>query len=83
MATKKTTKKEYEIQGTPSKISATSRCAVKIRDNYYTIEASEEREFPSGVLLDMDKEWSALFESVNWIVDTQCEEIISTFNNRK
>ena len=72
-------KAEYEIQGMVSKISATSRCAVKIKDNFYTIEASEERLFPNGAYLDMDKEYASLFDSVNGVVDGQMNEILDTF----
>lgn len=80
-------KTEYNIQGVPTKIAATSRCALCIRDkltgkdNYYTIEALEERTFPSNsaVALNIDEEWKALFDSVNSVVDAQCEDIIQTF----
>lgn len=76
---KKTTKKQYEIKGVANKIVATSRCAVKINDNYYTIEAMEERTMPlhnvSPSDINIDKEWEALFDSVNQVVDNQIEQI--------
>ncbi len=71
----------YEVKGCPQKIAATSRCAVKIKDNYYTIEASEERAFPQGGIIDLDEEYKALFDSVNGVVDGQMNEILDTFGN--
>lgn len=75
----KNNKTTYTIQGVPSKISATSRCSICVKNNYYTIEASEERLFPSGAYLDMDKEYASLFDSVNGVVDSQMNEILDTF----
>lgn len=73
---------EYHVQGKVSKISATSRCAIKVRDNYYTIEATEERVFPNDAELDMDIEYSHLFDSVNTVVDNQMNEILETFGRK-
>lgn len=71
--------KEYVSHATPTKISATSRCSVHIKDNYYTIEVSEERSITDADGIDMDKEYKMLFDEVNSVVDSQCEEIIKTF----
>lgn len=68
----------YEVKGKTTKITATSRCAIKIRDNYYTIELSEERAMPDCDV-DMSKEYDALFTSVNDEVDRQMNEILKTF----
>ena len=83
MATKKA---PYVLKAVPTRIVATSRAAVKIRDNYYTFEATEERTIPRDVVessepIDIDIEWKALFEEVNDVIDTQCEEIIMQFKN--
>ena len=72
-------KEEYVSHAIPTEISATSRCAVKISDNYYTIEATEKRTISNTNGIDMDKEWTALFDEVNDIVDNQCQDIIKTF----
>ena len=72
----------YESKAVPVKISATSRCAVKIQDNYYTIEAGEERVIPENAGTDMRAEWSLLFAEVNGIVDNQIEDIIKTFQKK-
>lgn len=76
---KKRTTKKYEQKGKTIKIRAVSRCAIKVKDNFYTIEAEEERGFTSGTGIDVDKEWELLFNEVNTIVDNQCQEIINTF----
>lgn len=68
----------YEIKGVPTKITATSRSAVKIRDNFYTVEASEERSIPNSDV-DMEKEYDALFNEVNDVVDKQVKDIVDTF----
>lgn len=69
----------YESQAKVTKITATSRVAIKIKDNYYTTEYSEERTLPDRDDIDIDTERKILFDDVNTIVDSQCEEIIKTF----
>ena len=71
--------KEYVSHAIPTEISATSRCAIKVKDNYYTIEVSEKRSITDANGIDMDKEYKMLFDEVNSVVDSQCEEIIKTF----
>lgn len=74
---------KYNAVGVPTKISATSRVSLKIKDNFYTIEASEERTLPiEQDDVDMDKEWEALFDEINNIVDGQAEDIAKTVNKR-
>lgn len=70
---------KYVSHAVPTKISATSRCSVHIKDNYYTIEVSEERSINEANGINMDKEYELLFEQVNSVVDKQCEDIIKTF----
>lgn len=70
---------DYEVKGVPTKITATSRVAIKIKDNYYTVECSEERTIPDVEGVDMEKERQALFDSVNATVDGQIEDIYNTF----
>lgn len=71
----------YEVKGKTTKIHAVSRCAMNIkvrgRDNYYTIELSEEREIPDSPDVDIQKEYRALFDSINAEVDYQMEDIIN------
>lgn len=70
---------QFKSRAVTTKISATSRVAIKIKDNYYTVEYSEERAIPDGAEVDIAQEREVLFEDVNGIVDKQAEEIIKTF----
>jgi hypothetical protein len=67
----------YEIKGKPTKITATSRSAIKVHDNFYTIEASEERSVSDDI--DMESEFDALFNELNDVVDKQVKNIVDTF----
>ena len=69
---------EYEIQGIPTEISATSRCSVKINDNYYTIETMEKRTISNPEFADMKKEYEDLYDCVNNVTDVQVTAIIDT-----
>jgi hypothetical protein len=69
----------YESKAIVSKINATSRVAIKIKDNYYTVEYSEERIIPDVDDIDMEQERLMLFDSVNAVVDAQAEDILKTF----
>lgn len=73
---------DYTSKAVPTKITATSRVAVKIRDNYYTVEYSEERAVPADSGVDMEQERKQLFDSVNAIVDEQAADIIKTFSKK-
>lgn len=70
----------YAPKAIVSKISATSRCSVKIRDNFYTVEYSEERIIPAIDGVDIEKEREILWETVNNEVDNQAIEIKKTFS---
>ena len=72
----------YEVKGISTKVTATSRVAIKIKDNYYTVECSEERSIPDVEGVDIEKERQALFDDVNATVDRQIEDIYNTFNKK-
>lgn len=75
---------EYTSKAIVTKISATSRVAIKVRDNFYTVEYSEERAIPDVEGIDIEAERVALFDAVNAIVDAQADDIIRmTQPNRK
>lgn len=59
-----------------TEISATSRVAIKVRDNFYTVEYTEKRAIPDVDGIDIEAERIALFDAVNGIVDAQAEDII-------
>jgi len=67
-----------ESKAIPLTIKATSRVALKIKDNFYTVEFTEERAIPDGDV-DVAFERQALWDDVNKTVDDQCEEILKTF----
>lgn len=71
--------KAYEVKGKVTEISATSRIALKIRDNYYTVEYTEKRSIPDVESVNMDLERSALWDTTNAVVDNQASEIMKTF----
>ena len=70
-----------ERKAITTNIKATSRVAIKIRDNFYTVEYSEERNVPTDTEVDMDFERNILWDDVNKIVDEQCAQILKTFKN--
>lgn len=74
---------EYVSKAVVTNIKATSRVAIKVRDNFYTVEYSEERAIPDVEGVDLEQEQNILFDSVNSIVDAQAEDIIKTFQNRR
>lgn len=69
----------YEIKGKTTKIQATSRCAIRIKDNYYTTELVEERVLPNDDSVRLDLEYKALFDSINAEIDNQMKDILTTF----
>ena len=73
-------KKLYQSKATTTSISATSRVAIKIRDNFYTVESHEERSVPPDA--NIDKEWEFLWNSINTVTDMQAQDIINTFTKK-
>ena len=73
---------DYGVKAKTTKINAVSRVAIKIRDNFYTVEYSEERTIPDvdGVILKEER--AALFDAVNAVVDAQAEDIVRSFSKK-
>jgi len=67
---------EYVSKAVVTEISATSRVAIKVRDNFYTVEYVEKRAIPDVEGIDIDAERVALFDAVNGVVDAQAEDIL-------
>jgi hypothetical protein len=67
---------EYTSKAIVTEISATSRIAIKVRDNFYTVEYTEKRAIPDVEGVDIEAERVALFDAVNGIVDAQADDII-------
>ena len=81
--------KEYVSHAYPTEISATSRCAMCIRDtktgkdNYYTIEVTEKRAITNVDDIDMDLEYKMLFDEINGVVDNQMIDIVKAVKEKK
>ena len=73
----------YVSKAVVTEISATSRVAIKVRDNFYTVEYTEKRAIPDVEGVDIDAERIALFDAVNGIVDAQADDILRTFQPNK
>ena len=67
----------YTSKARISKISATSRASVKIRDSYFTLEYTEERVIPEIEGVDIEAERALLWQTVNDQVDNQVNETIA------
>lgn len=74
---------EYTSKAIVTEITATSRVAIKVRDNFYTVEYSEKRAIPDVEGIDVEAERLALFDAVNGIVDEQANDILRTFQPSK
>ena len=72
-------KAEYVSQAKTSKIQATSRISLKIRDTFYTVEYSEERVIPDIEGVDLEKERELLWDCVNAEVDAQAKDIENSY----
>lgn len=73
---------EYESKAIVTEITATSRVAIKVRDNFYTVEFTEKRSIPDVEGVDVEAERNLLFDSVNAVVDGQAEDILKMTKQR-
>ena len=69
----------YQSKAITTQIKATSRASVKIRDNYYTVEYTEERTIPQVDGVDLEQERELLWDTVNAECDNQISDIIKSF----
>lgn len=85
---------EYKQKAITVSIKFTSRASIKVKDNFYTVEACEERIIPVPTgddikttsiqeylegRVDIEKERKLLWDTVNEECDKQIQEIIDTF----
>ena len=70
---------EYVSKAKITSIKAVSRAAIKIRDNFYTVEYQEERSLPEDVEFDIEQERQLLWDETNKVVDNQIQEILTAF----
>ena len=73
----------YTRKAITTQIRATSRASVKVRDNYYTVEYSEERTIPDIEGVNLEEEKRILWDDVNGEVDAQIDDIIKSFAKQK
>ena len=65
-------------------IRFTSRASVKIRDNYYTFEATIEKQCPENYTLDdYEQAKHDLWNEANNEVDTQINDVVDMLKNHK
>ena len=69
---------DYTPKAVTSTIRATSRMSLKVKDNFYTVEYTEERVIPDVEGVDITQERSALWDAVNAEVDNQAQEIYNS-----
>ena len=72
--------KGYNSKAIITTIKANSKVTLKIRDNFFSVEYTEERTIPDVEGIDIEKERECLFEDVNGIIDEKADEIRKTFN---
>lgn len=73
---------DYESKAKITTIRATSRASVKIKDNFFTVEYSEERAIPDNSDVNIEAERAILWDVVNAECDTQVQEIKDAFSGR-
>lgn len=72
-------KNRYESKATISKITATSRASIKVKDSYFTVEYQEERVIPDIEGVSIKDERQLLWDTVNAEVDAQIQDIVQSF----
>ena len=70
---------DYVSKATVTTIKANSKVTLKIKDNFFSVEYSEERTVPDVDGVDIEAERKCLFNDVNAIVDEQADVIRKTF----
>lgn len=73
----------YEPKAKTTTIKVSSRASVKIRDQYYTVEYTEERTIPDIEGINIEAEREFLWSEANKQVDDQIEEIEKIMRNPK
>ena len=76
-------KKMYEIKGKTTSIAADIKITFKIRDNYFSVVAHEERALPQEGEIDMEREWEDLWDSVYIECEDQNSILKSSFKHKK
>lgn len=72
--------KKYVSKATTTLIRATSRASIKIQDNFYTVEWSEERSLPEDA--NVEEERKLLWETANTECDNQIQDILDMYKRK-
>ena len=74
-------KDKYVSEAKTTRIVATSRSSIKIKDQYFTFEYSEERMIPDLPSIDLDAERQLLWNDCNAQVDAHVDEVVEASRN--
>ncbi len=72
---------EYISKAKTTLIKASSRESIKLGDNYFTVEFTEERSVPEDC--NLEEERALLWDDVNEEIDQQIDDIIDMYRNKK
>lgn len=73
---------KYESKAAVKTFGGVSRSSVKIKDSFYTFEASATKDFPEDVDMndvDMLEEFKILYNELHDQVDMQIEEVEKSY----
>lgn len=73
----------YEQKAVTTTIKATSRASVKLGNDFYTLEYSEERVIPDLEGVDIEEERRILWDVCNKEVDVQIQDIVDAIKGKK
>lgn len=71
---------EYISKAKTTLIKASSRESIKLGDNYFTVEFTEERSVPEDC--NLEEERALLWDDVNEEIDQQIDDIIDMYKNK-
>ena len=72
---------EYISKAKTTLIKASSRESIKLGDNYFTVEFTEERSVPEDC--NLEEERALLWDDVNEEIDQQIDDIIDMYRSKK
>lgn len=72
---------EYISKAKTTLIKASSRESIKLGDNYFTVEFTEERSVPEDC--NLEEERALLWDDVNEEIDQQIDDIIDMYKSKK
>lgn len=73
---------KYVSKAYPIEFGASSRASVKIKNNFYTFEASMKKQFPNDLdmsTVNMEEEWNSIWDELNGEVDNQITDCENSY----